>query len=222
MFSVVARRLMAFFAVLFGLLSFGGAASAQSPDRIIYGIQQPVEALQAQPRMKKRVYSRQHRKAYALHQSRSIKAAQRRAKARAIARAAAMKADVARAAIVARPGSTVEARVDLNAQRMVVTVGGEVAHVWHVSTARKGFVTPRGVYSPKRMHVSYFSKKYYNSPMPYSIFFKGGYAVHGTGAVKALGRPASHGCIRLATGNARTLYNLVKQFGPGKARIVIS
>ena len=116
----------------------------------------------------------------------------------------------------------VEARIDLRTQKMVVKVDGEVAHVWKVSTARKGYVTPRGVYGPQRMHKSYFSKKYYNSPMPYSIFFKGGYAVHGTTAVKALGGPASHGCIRLATANARALFNLVKSYGPKHSRIIIS
>jgi len=31
--------------------------------------------------------------------------------------------------------------------------------------------------------------------MPYSIFFRGGYAIHGTYATGALGRPASHGCV---------------------------
>lgn len=116
----------------------------------------------------------------------------------------------------------VEARVDLRSQQMIVKVDGAVAHVWKVSTARKGYVTPRGVYGPKRMHKTYYSKKYYNSPMPYSIFFKGGYAVHGTTAVKALGGPASHGCIRLATPNARALYDLVKSYGPQNARIIIS
>jgi len=116
----------------------------------------------------------------------------------------------------------VEARVDLRSQQMIVKVDGEVAHVWKVSTARKGYVTPRGVYGPKRMHKAYYSRKYYNSPMPYSIFFKGGYAVHGTSAVKALGGPASHGCIRLATPNAKALYNLVKNYGPQNARIIIS
>lgn len=116
----------------------------------------------------------------------------------------------------------IEAHVDIRAQRMIVKVNGEVAHVWKVSTARQGFVTPRGVYGPQRMHKTYFSKKYYNSPMPYSIFFKGGYAVHGTNAVKALGGPASHGCIRLATGNARALFNLMKNHGPNRSRIIIT
>lgn len=116
----------------------------------------------------------------------------------------------------------VVAKINIAQQKMVVTVDGEIKHVWHVSTARKGFVTPRGVYAPKRMHVKYYSKKYYNSPMPYSIFFKGGYAVHGTSAVGKLGAPASHGCIRLATGNAAKLYSLVKNYGKSQARIVIT
>jgi lipoprotein-anchoring transpeptidase ErfK/SrfK len=116
----------------------------------------------------------------------------------------------------------VEARVDLKAQQMIVKVDGAVAHVWKVSTARRGYVTPRGVYGPKRMHTSYYSKKYYNASMPYSIFFKGGYAVHGTTAVKALGGPASHGCIRLATAHAKALYNLVRSHGPSQTRIIIS
>ena len=116
----------------------------------------------------------------------------------------------------------VEAVVNVRSQQMIVKVDGEVRHVWKVSTARRGYITPKGVYAPKRMHVKYYSKKYYNSPMPYSIFFKGGYAVHGTNAVKALGAPASHGCIRLATSNAKALYQLVQSYGPGKAKIVIT
>ncbi len=75
----------------------------------------------------------------------------------------------------------VEAQIDIKSQRMVVKVDGEVAHVWKVSTARRGYVTPKGSYSPKRLHKKYYSRKYDNAPMPYSIFFKGGYAVHGTG-----------------------------------------
>ena len=65
------------------------------------------------------------------------------------------------------------------------------------------------------------SRKYDWSPMPYSIFFRGGYAIHGTGYVKQLGRPASHGCVRLNTANAATLYSLVNQVGRGNTRIVV-
>ena len=56
----------------------------------------------------------------------------------------------------------------------------------------------------------HYSSKYENSPMPHSIFFRGGYAIHGTGYIKSLGRPASHGCIRLHPRNAAALYQLVR------------
>ena len=43
--------------------------------------------------------------------------------------------------------------------------------------------------------------------------FYGGYAIHGTGAIRQLGRPASHGCVRLHPANARALYRLVGSYG---------
>jgi lipoprotein-anchoring transpeptidase ErfK/SrfK len=70
----------------------------------------------------------------------------------------------------------------------------------------------------KRM---WYSRKYDNAPMPYSIFFKGGYAIHGTNYVKRLGQPASHGCVRLHTANARELYELVQAYGKKSTRIRI-
>jgi lipoprotein-anchoring transpeptidase ErfK/SrfK len=116
----------------------------------------------------------------------------------------------------------VSVRIDISSQTMSVSVNGWPYATWRVSTARSGYWTPRGSYRPfllKRMH---YSRKYDNSPMPHSIFFKGGYAIHGTGYVRALGRPASHGCIRLAPGNAARLYSLVQQHGKGDTRITIT
>ncbi|MEO0635663.1 MAG: L,D-transpeptidase [Pseudomonadota bacterium] len=113
----------------------------------------------------------------------------------------------------------VTAKIDVSEQKMRVYQNGKLRHVWKVSTGRKGYRTPRGTYSPKRMYKRYFSKKYHGSPMPYSIFFRGGYAIHGTNAVSKLGRPASHGCIRLHTNNAARLYSMVKRHG---GRIVIT
>jgi lipoprotein-anchoring transpeptidase ErfK/SrfK len=49
--------------------------------------------------------------------------------------------------------------------------------------------------------------------MPHSIFFHGGYAIHGTEYVKRLGTPASHGCVRLHPENAATLYEMVQENG---------
>ena len=116
----------------------------------------------------------------------------------------------------------VVAEVDLPSQTMKVYVNGSLKHRWKISSARKGYVTPTGTYRPKRLHTMWYSKKYYNSPMPYSVFFRGGYAIHGTGAVSKLGRPASHGCIRLRTSNARKLFRLIKRYGMRKTSIRIS
>ncbi len=68
----------------------------------------------------------------------------------------------------------------------------------------------------------WYSRKYDMSPMPYSVFFRGGYAIHGTGYVKSLGRPASHGCVRLSKGNAAAFYSLVRQHGNKNTRIVLT
>lgn len=115
----------------------------------------------------------------------------------------------------------VVARVDISDQKMKVYVNGIPRHSWKVSTARKGYRTPVGSYKPTRTHKMWHSRKYNMSPMPYSVFFHGGYAVHGTNHVKKLGQPASHGCIRLHTRNAKRLYSLVKKYGSSNVQIKI-
>jgi lipoprotein-anchoring transpeptidase ErfK/SrfK len=121
---------------------------------------------------------------------------------------------------VARPALV--ARVDIATQTMTVSRGGAVVDRWKVSTAGKGYRTPTGRYRPTRMHRMWYSRKYDNSPMPHAIFFRGGYAIHGTGSIKRLGRPASHGCVRLHPCNAAKLYALVREAGAGNTSIVIT
>jgi lipoprotein-anchoring transpeptidase ErfK/SrfK len=115
----------------------------------------------------------------------------------------------------------VRVKIDLSEQKMKVLVNGRTRHSWPVSTARRGYRTPVGNFRPTRMHRRYFSKKYHGSPMPHSIFFYGGYAIHGTNQIKRLGRPASHGCIRLHPNNARKLFALVRNNGPRNTKITI-
>lgn len=109
--------------------------------------------------------------------------------------------------------AAVSVRIDLSTQRMQVVNGKGESYSWAISSGRMGYITPRGVYRPYSLRRMHYSRKYDNAPMPYSIFFRGGYAIHGTGAVGMLGRPASHGCIRLSTGNAAKLFAMVKQEG---------
>jgi lipoprotein-anchoring transpeptidase ErfK/SrfK len=125
-------------------------------------------------------------------------------------------------ASVAAQAAQLIARVDVSRQVMTISYQGEILHTWPVSTGRSGFDTPRGAWQPKHMTPMWLSKKYDNAPMPYSVFFTGGYAVHGTSKVKALGRPASHGCVRLQTKNAAKFYSLVQQVGRKNTKIVIT
>jgi hypothetical protein len=95
-------------------------------------------------------------------------------------------------------------------QSMSIYEDGELLDVWPVSTARRGYYTPTGTFHPYSYQPIHYSKKYDNAPMPHSIFFSGGYAIHATPHVGNLGRPASHGCVRLSPSNASTLYNMTK------------
>lgn len=111
--------------------------------------------------------------------------------------------------------------VNKSTQRLSVSVDGTPRYEWPVSTARQGYNTPNGTYGVERMAVSWFSRRYDWSPMPHSIFFSGGYAIHGSYEIGRLGTPASHGCIRLHPNNATTLYNLVEAHR-SSTRIVVT
>lgn len=119
--------------------------------------------------------------------------------------------------------ATADVLISVNkaAQELTVFVNGAEQYRWPVSTARAGYVTPNGAYRPIRLDRTWFSRKYGNSPMPYSIFFHGGYAIHGSYERREIGYPASHGCVRLDPKNAERLFELVKAEGPDKTRIVI-
>jgi lipoprotein-anchoring transpeptidase ErfK/SrfK len=113
------------------------------------------------------------------------------------------------------------AKVDISKQKMRVFNGDKLLYEWKVSTARRGYKTPKGNYKPLYLEKMHYSRKYHNSPMPYSIFFNGGYAIHGTSAVSHLGRRASHGCVRLHTKNAKKLYSLILKYGKSNTFIEI-
>lgn len=116
----------------------------------------------------------------------------------------------------------VRIRIDKSSQTMTVAVDGWVQYQWAVSTAKRGYYTPTGSWRPFRLEPNWYSRKYDNAPMPSSIFFTGGYAIHGTTYVGQLGRPASRGCVRLHPANARELFALVRQYGMKNTRISIT
>ncbi len=115
--------------------------------------------------------------------------------------------------IEAAPGS-LEIRISKAAQKMSIYVDGELQYVFVVSTGRGGHGTPSGTFPVLWLNPMAYAPKYDNAPMPHSIFFtRAGHAIHGTGHLQTLGRPVSHGCVRLAPEAAELLFALVRQIG---------
>ena len=112
------------------------------------------------------------------------------------------------------------ARVSITTQTMVVSIDGESQYLWSVSTAGPPHVTPLGEYRPYMLHSYHWSRKY-KTPMPFSVFYSGNFAVHATTDLEHLGMPASHGCVRLALENAHTFFNLVQANGMDHTTVII-
>lgn len=121
--------------------------------------------------------------------------------------------------------TSAEARINITidkaSQKMVVAVNGLRKYVWPVSTGKFGYGTPSGSYTPFRLERDHFSTEWDDAPMPHSIFFTTrGHAIHGSYS-RGIGRPVSHGCVRLAPANAAVLFALVEKHGLNNTRIVI-
>ncbi len=117
--------------------------------------------------------------------------------------------------------TAIVARVSVSTQTMHVYVDGMLTYEWPVSTAGAGMITPRGEWTPTWLSRWHRSRQYNNAPMPFAIFYHEGYAIHATEAVWALGRPASHGCVRLHPDNASLLFSMVQQEGMENMRVVV-
>jgi hypothetical protein len=113
-------------------------------------------------------------------------------------------------------------QVDKSAQRMIVSRDGAALYDWPVSTGLRSYETPSGQFTPFRMERDHFSREWDDAPMPNSIFFtREGHAIHGTEHLRNIGRPASHGCVRLEPQNARMLFDLVKAEGMKNVKVVL-
>lgn len=121
----------------------------------------------------------------------------------------------------APPDPTLHIAINLTKQELSVREDGGRKHTWPVSTGRAKHPTPKGTFRPVWMAEDWYSRKYDDAPMPHSIFFHDGVAIHGTDSVRALGQPVSHGCVRLTRRNAARLYRLVTKHGKKKTQIKV-
>jgi lipoprotein-anchoring transpeptidase ErfK/SrfK len=118
--------------------------------------------------------------------------------------------------------STVLISIDKASQKMTVLLDGVQQYEWAVSTGLRGYTTPSGTYTARSMNKIWYSRQWDNAPMPHAVFFtKKGHAIHGTYEIKRLGKPASHGCVRLSPENAAVLYALVEKTGLENTQVVL-
>lgn len=122
---------------------------------------------------------------------------------------------------LAPPEPTLFGDINLATQTMTVSdASGELGR-WSISSARGGYSTPAGTFTVHYISRMHYSKQYGFAPMPYSVFFNEGVAVHGTNAIGNLGNPASHGCVRAHPQNAKIFYNLVEKHGMQMTRVTV-
>lgn len=122
------------------------------------------------------------------------------------------------------------AKITRSTQNLTLYVNGAVAASWAVSTAKKPYTTPRmNRTASNRVYDKYSSRKYPGGNymglgnMPYAVFIYGGYAIHGTprGNWRKLGRPDSHGCIRLHPEHAKAFNRMVRANGPSNVWVQV-
>lgn len=94
-------------------------------------------------------------------------------------------------------------------QKVFQFENGELKNVFICSTALPKYDLDPGVYKVYSRQPRHWSKKY-EVWMDHSLFFHEGYALHATTMVHQLGRPASHGCVRLRPRDASILFDQVK------------
>lgn len=114
-------------------------------------------------------------------------------------------------------------RVDKGVQKAWVVLNGQTLFTWDVSTANerlncgkngsfKKCQTPSGVFFPVLFKEYHYSRAW-KAVMPYSVFFdQDGDAFHAATASELmdLGRPASHGCVRLHPSHAKIFFELAR------------
>jgi hypothetical protein len=122
------------------------------------------------------------------------------------------------------------ARVSKRNQKLYLSVNGTVQNVYTVSTGAPGHGTPNMDQHPNgRIYDKYSSSAYPGGDwnglgnMPYAVFIRGGYAIHGTPEANwpKLGQPASHGCIRVHPLEAKAFNRLVRANGIANTWITV-
>lgn len=119
--------------------------------------------------------------------------------------------------------------VDLNNQKTYIYSGSKnnwtLAKTFECSTGIKGSETPEGIFTIKEKGDWFFSETY-DQGGKYWVQFSGNYLFHSLPYNKdqsqivdyTLGKPSSHGCIRLSVSDSKWIYDNI----PSKSKVIIN
>lgn len=104
--------------------------------------------------------------------------------------------------------------ININSQRIYeCNVDGDILHEEKVSSGRRGYDTPPGVYHVVNKAPKAYSQKYEAWMLHWmGLTSDGGYGMHGlegSSYERLLGSVASHGCVRLSRAYAKDLFSRV-------------
>ena len=202
-----------------------GATSVQRPEAVVANVPRTEAAATNAPRKEAAAVSvaRVEAVATSVPRAEAVPASVPRIEAVATNVGPELKSSLAATPIPENTKPVILINIDKSKQRMTVSVDGVETFDWPVSTGRAGYSTPSGNYTATSMNEIWYSRQWDNAPMPHSVFFmKDGHAIHGSNDVKNLGKPASHGCVRISPENATTLYALVGKSGLENTHVVLS
>lgn len=99
-------------------------------------------------------------------------------------------------------------QIDLRRQRLIAWEGETPIYAVLVSTGKSATPTPTGSFAVQsRYRFAHMQGEDYDvDDVPYTMYFTGGYAIHGAYWHHRFGTPVSHGCVNVAVNHARWLF----------------
>ncbi|MEP0754865.1 L,D-transpeptidase [Trichocoleus sp. Lan] len=99
--------------------------------------------------------------------------------------------------------------VNLSKQRLIAWEGGRRVYSVRISSGKRSTPTRVGTFRIQSKHrTARMRGRDYNVPnVPYTMYYSGGYAIHGAYWHNRFGTPVSHGCVNVPVAQARKLYS---------------
>lgn len=99
--------------------------------------------------------------------------------------------------------------VNVSTQRLIAWEGNKPVYAVIVSTGTAEHPTVTGTFEiQEKLRVTRMQGDDYDVPdVPYTLYYHGGYAIHGAYWHNRFGTPVSHGCVNVAVNHARWLFN---------------